>query len=1818
MAQNHQSSLQTLGDAARDLAGALKLPAPRGQAEREALCLAARRAIEAPREAPGLGEVQLASDQWETQREGLRNLLAAGSGLSLLHDRLGPVLTPEAWDRDLLQISQTLAVKSGQRLRWISPEYWRARRAAASLARGRFAWVGGTRNDLVDAVLEAQRHQAVIRQHEALGQRLFGSRWQGKGSDWEGLSRLTGWVQELYQDIGAGKVPKGILDFLADNPPVSHLDPLVRAVEDADRTHAGTASVIRARLEASRRELLDLGLRNPLLNYRLLRTRGLETVDELPSQAYRVLVEEGRSVSFLPVAEETPGEKLGQPAEDETPDQPAARRTDTRLQTELPSTELQACLLSTYHLANSFIQEQGVNTLFLALGMLTWYESDGSQEGRRAPLVLVPVALDRSSARHRFQLRHTGEDSGENLSLLEKARTEFGVTLPGLPDAEDLNIEGYFDAVSESMADLPRWSLDRKSVVLGFFSFSKFLMYRDLNVDNWPEGVKPTEHPIMGALLHDGFDEPPPAFSSDDNLDQYLSPSEVHHVVDADGSQTLAIFDVTNGRNLVVQGPPGTGKSQTITNMIAEAIGQGRTALFVSEKMAALEVVKRRLDNVGLGGACLELHSNKTAKKAVLDELKRTLDLGRPKLGHIERDLDALGQLRQRLNDYCDAVNAPLAESGVSPYRAYGELLLLRLANQDTPLPKLDLPAMQSWTDLDFRRKEGIADELQARLAAMGVPQNHPFWGSRLKVLLPTEQDRLRELLPEAQQSLAGLRDAIAALADAMGLSEAAGPAEAQAYCLAARKTMAAPDLRGADLRSEEWLTRRGELEDLLAAGSALAGLHQEYDGVLIAGAWGQDLLDVRQTLEIKGRQLLSFVSGDYRRARNRLRGLCRAKLPQGIDAQVRMADAVLEAQRLLAVLHRHESLGERLFAPRWRGEDSDWPGLTVLAGWLQDLYDAIDFGEVPEEIIDFLAENPSAIDLKLYLTPVDSAGHLHARNCGRIIEVLDMDVARRFGSGEGLEDQPFDVQESALAAWIERMNDVHDVLSFNNIADTCRNEAMDPVRAAAESWPQAATHLVDALRQAWFESILEGALREREALSGFDGSSHRQVLQRFRDLDTLMLQHNRARLAQSHWDRLPRQEGGGQIGGLRRQFELRRRHLPIRQLMERAGNAVQAIKPVFMMSPLSIATYIAPGSLKFDVVIFDEASQVKPVDAFGAVLRADQAVVVGDSKQLPPTNFFDSMAQDRDDDDEENTTANIESVLGLFAAQGAPDRMLRWHYRSRHESLIAVSNREFYDSSLVVFPSPDAARQDLGLQYRHLPDAVYDRGHSRTNQLEAEEVARAVMHHARTRPGLTLGVAAFSSAQMRAVQDQLELLRRQDPSGEGFFTAHPDEPFFVKNLETVQGDERDVIFISIGYGRAADGTTDMNFGPLNRDGGERRLNVLITRAKQRCEVFTNLTAEDIDLGRTNAQGVRALKTFLAYAAAGAETTTEESDDAADSPFEEAVALALAGLGHEAHHRVGSSGCFVDLAVIDAERPGRYLLGIQCDGPAYNISRSARDRDRLREHVLRGLGWRLHHIWSTDWFRNQERELQRAALAIEQAKTRGTAKQQPEPEPEPELETEPDQGSSVDRADTVQEEMAGDHAREYLLAHPEINAEGQEFVVLDDATLELLVAEVVEVESPVHVSEVARRIAGGTGVRRRRGYQEAIDRAIEQAVTSEQVRRQGEFLWWAGMEEPVLRDRGKLPAPSRKLELIAPEEIALAIGLAVTGSYGISQDEAAVAAARLLGFSRVTAGMRNTLDPFIRQMVRDERLVRQGNQLVLADQEDRQEPPVAS
>ncbi|MGH2410349.1 MAG: DUF3320 domain-containing protein, partial [Chloroflexota bacterium] len=685
------------------------------------------------------------------------------------------------------------------------------------------------------------------------------------------------------------------------------------------------------------------------------------------------------------------------------------------------------------------------------------------------------------------------------------------------------------------------------------------------------------------------------------------------------------------------------------------------------------------------------------------------------------------------------------------------------------------------------------------------------------------------------------------------------------------------------------------------------------------------------------------------------------------------------------------------------------------------------------------------------------------------------------------------------------------------------------------------------------------------------------------------------------------------------------------------------------MMSPLSVACFLPPGSVSFDLVIFDEASQVKPVDAFGAIQRGRQTIVVGDDRQLPPTSFFDKVTNESDSDDEDQTSFDIESILGLFRAQGAAQRMLHWHYRSRHESLIAVSNQEFYENKLIIFPSPDKDKADAGLRFHHLPETSYDRGNSRTNRGEAARVAAEVMRHARRTPHLTLGVAAFSMAQRQAIEDELEHLRRQDKASEVFFNAHPSEPFFIKNLENVQGDERDVILISIGYGKSADGKLSMSFGPLNQQGGERRLNVLISRARLRCEVFSNITAGDLQVDANTPRGVHALKLFLDYAENGVLTSRTPADREPDSPFEIAVRDRLIARGYAVAIQVGTAGYFVDLAIIDPDRPGRYILGIECDGATYHSAKSARDRDRLRQEVLENLGWEIHRIWSTDWFRDPEQEIRRIGERLDAVRLkveRGPQSTMPAEEtseesaapaagnPDPDARDKP-AFPQADGGHSGNGSLGNGHANggigdglttagsagdghglshtgygegsalpalpRYEMAKLDLSALRYELHEVPYQELLPYVVAVVEIEGPVHREEVSRRVIAARGIQRRgTRIQETFAQTFALGVRHGRLRKVDDFLWLPAMTVPVLRDRSFASDSTRKLDMIAPEEIALAVIRVVESSYGMEPIALPAAACRVFGFQRVSEDMRVRVEAVVSALLADGRLARQG------------------
>ena len=1070
-----------------------------------------------------------------------------------------------------------------------------------------------------------------------------------------------------------------------------------------------------------------------------------------------------------------PGDWYEQPEAEDEGDEVAARHKDTKLQTNYTSSELQRRLRNSHETFRTSLEEQGINILFLALGMLEWHEAEASEYPRKSPLVLVPVELFRTDVQHRFRIRFSDEDVGHNLSLQAKLKQDFGLELPSL-SAEDINgIRPYFSRVSE-VVDLPpyeRWRVDNDSVVLGFFSFAKLLMFRDLDGESWPEESKPWEHAVLSSL-YEGFAEQDPLFEEDQNVDDHVDPSELYNVKDADSSQLLSVLDVKAGRNLVVQGPPGTGKSQTITNLIAECLAADKTVLFVAEKMAALEVVKRRLDEVELGTACLELHSNKTSKRLVLDELKRTLELGKPVLKDAAEDYVSLKAARDRLNEYARAVNTPVGETATTPFQAYGHLARLEQAMKGHGLPKLKTDVFSDWTRSDHRKIREIVEDLQQLIKAIGTPQEHLFWGSKRLRLLPTETAGVQETLERALQALSDLDSMVKKLAEITGLEAPNDNTLLSQLLEGSSRILEGPDRSEFPWDNEAWLNQSEKIESGLNAGLKLKKRHEEFDPVLIPEAWKQEVLDLRQTVKHYGSKWWRSLYRSYREASQSLEGLCQGKPPSSGARQLELIEAILEVQRSEPILSENKALLEELF-----NEDifpsADWEHLQETARWMNRLHRDIREHLLPRGILFSLA-SADRVRVRGSLKAATSKHDHYQGNLEKALRAIDLDESIRFDEGSFL-DQPFKVQRQLLLEWNRSPDQLHDMVKFNRFVQKLSELQLHELEKIAASYSGPDDGLVCVLDRGWFTALLTQALTDCPALAEFDGAIHSGAIERFQRLDQEIIQHTRAVLAAKHWEHLPRHQAGGQLRVLQREFEKKRRHLPIRTLIEKAGKPIQAIKPVFMMSPLSIAKYIPPGSINFDCLIFDEASQIQPVDAYGAILRAKQSVVVGDSKQLPPTRFFDKLGEIEDADLEEDPASDLESILGQFCAQGALQRMLRWHYRSRHESLITVSNNEFYDNRLFLFPSPDLARDEAGLHFRHSPDTAYEPGSKRFNLGEAKIVAEAVMEHARTFPDLSLGVAAFSHAQSRAIDDQLEMLRREDSSTEFFSAAATRNP---------------------------------------------------------------------------------------------------------------------------------------------------------------------------------------------------------------------------------------------------------------------------------------------------------------------------------------------------------------------------------------------------------------------------------------------------------
>lgn len=1544
---------------------------------------------------------------------------------------------------------------------------------------------------------------------------------------------------------------------------------------------------VRGAHDKLREKLIQTTLRNRMINYRSSEKAavGLDIQRERSAQVWDALVVNRKRMGFTGPADPP---KRASAEGQEAPEPPAENdTTDLLLYSPTPKTKRENRLKATARDAQIQIEERGVNTLFLALGMLEWRNAAEEIKTHRAPLILVPVTLERT-AKGDFKVVYDEGEIGTNLSLQSKL-AEQGLELPSLPsDLDQLNLTAYYQSVAEVVRGREGFAVHADEIALHFFSFEKIALYLDLDLAKWPEDQTPCHDPDIVAALGDGYPPIESVFSEETQLDEVRSVQEAREVFQADSSQLLVLEEAKRGTSMVVEGPPGTGKSQTIANLIAEFVSQGKRVLFVSEKAAAVDVVFRKLKEANLSDCAIDLHGAKVSRRKFFDEVKRTWQL-RSRLPDETLRLERLSEVRQKLNRYVQELHSPLAPYGVSPRR----LMVLAAS-----LPKSDEADASSgyegnslkeatWTDIE-RARPMIAD-LQLRVTELGVPSEHPFWDSELEFFGPDERSELDRALGSLMDSGKELISEANELSLVLGVPNVDSLNDVATLYRCVETATASPLREGGGVAVGSWQTHELVVREVISALKKRREIMHRRASLVSPLAWDEDWSGVVSVVSDRADSFFGRLGGEYRRAIRRMSAVCQPPTTKFSPEEAKSLSVDLhQVQQQLATVAKHESLVQSLFGVQWKGRHSDPDHLEGVLEWVLKLEKGIASGALPPALANLFDGNLDASAMQREYADVRRVEPDFRAQLDKVVRLLRVEKL-------GLEKRAIADVLAKAQQWRDNLDRVRSIIGWKQLAREARENGLGEVVDLAEKWALAGERLENHVLWQWSRGAVRAAMFERPSLQSFERSSHEQLVSEFRRLDEEVLTHNRARVKHAHLSNLPE---AGAIGGtaeLYRQCDLKRGHKAIRWAVDKYGEILLKLKPVFMMSPLSVATYLPAQPGLFDVVIFDEASQVRPEEALSAIARAKQTIVVGDTKQMPPSNFFDSLAQDDETDEDveyDSSIGKFESVLALWSgAVGSSVRRrdLRWHYRSLHDSLIRTSNRLFYEDRLVVFPSPvfepKEAESDLGLRFHYDPNTTYDRGAAKkVNLLQAKAVAEAINDHMRHRSHESLLVVSFNKDQAIAIVDALEAIGEDDLLRE-FLEMHPHEPLKSRNLETVQGDERDVVFISVGYGRDSSGAISNNFGPVNRDGGERRLNVMMTRAKKRTEIFTSIRGADIRADDEKEGGVRALKTFLEYAESGQMNDARSLSDEADSEFEVQVRQALNARGYEVDGQVGTAGFRIDLAVRHPQRPGEYVLGIECDGATYHSAKSARDRDKLRQLVLESRGWRIHRIWSTDWWMNREAALERCVQEIVAAidspqKAEATVENEPLDEPaEIEVWTE-DSGTR-----TVNGEPYEVWNEMILLGSTQLHE--LSWIVMGG-----YIRQIVDAEGPIHFDLLVTRLRMAAGLQRAGNrIRLAVGLGTSYAQTQGWLVQRGEFLYSLARPEILPRDRSQLPAAESAIEKIAPEEIDAGILKVLDAAHFASEEELFVGLRKLFGYGAMPSALADVVGDRLDELV---------------------------
>ena len=1467
------------------------------------------------------------------------------------------------------------------------------------------------------------------------------------------------------------------------------------------------------KLEHWARALLDTGKRNNLVNFRETKSSSVEILIPSTEELFQRALAGAEFEVF-----ENKSDGLIIPPDRETYLDTYAEKLRKKKQILVYSAkgDPAAAIKNIEKRARSIIEETGVNVAYMAFGFVNWTSESNRQEVFRAPLILIPIHITRKSAIDPWLIRAMDDELVVNPTFDYLITAEKGIGLP--PYAEEETLAEYLLNVQDRTSKLG-WTVSSECRI-GLFSFLKINMYHDL-IDHEEEMLQNDNVlTLLGEPIHSI-----PEGITEETEDPIIS---LHTVVDADSSQMEAILMAKQGKSFVLQGPPGTGKSQTITNIIAECLHDGKKVLFVSEKQAALNVVYDKLVKAGLRDFCLELHSYKANKKDVIAELVRTLNAEKTSVLQKARDvIDAKERFMEQLGSYESELHTPVPNLEESVYEMYGRLLEL----EDTPSTGYTIRGIEGKGSVHLREAELLLETFVKYLPEIGEDYRKHAWygytgrdGSAAAFSDFTDRTgRVISLLDELERIFDEP-------AEAFGVN----CASFRDICL---HTNAMGLLGNSDIASPE-LLERDRLLSVISVSRGLSDMSR--DLAAVRSSLREEYTD--RFLDLDGHALLKgllandgffsrIFGSEYRHLAAEMRACSLDGRKKSYEKLVRDAEMLVSYQDKLDAYEELAYPAVPYLGDYYRGIDSDWD--SILNG-LCELKSAFEGG----------------LPLEAYSCVKGSGQKERMVRIAEISKPLARNLAGLLTEMQQLFDRKvldfYNDDRSKVRKRLERCMSQGDTLyNWSRFYMTLRGMETADLTEFTDFVIDnglAIRDLPKLYKKTFYTQWVNYITFRSDPLADFTRATQDVAVREFARADKMQFDISQARIRSELSAKRPSLDlviPGSQVAVLRREGEKKRKQKAIRTLFNEIGDLILLLKPCFLMSPLSVGTFLSGSEISFDAVVFDEASQIFPQDAIGAVYRGKQLIVVGDSRQMPPTNFFTSMVE-AESDEETGDVADFESILDICQA-AFPQLSLKWHYRSRYESLIAFSNNSFYGGSLITFPSVTRERAGVGVDYCYVEGGVFNRK-THQNAVEASRVLDIVYREIREHPERSLGVVAFSISQQDIIDRMLAVRRR----------------------------ERDTIIFSVAYGKDSQDRLLLNFGPLSKLGGERRLNVAVTRARENVILVSSMHFSDIDPKKSSAEGVTALRDYLQYAELGQDVSSgnvsrEASDIVSFDPVILSVCSFLEESGIKADAHVGFGKANVEIGVRDAE--GRdYALAIETDGGIYHDMRNVRDRDRLRREVLERMGWNYYRIWSTEWIRNGAVERERLLAACSEAFA-------------PPDESEPaEEQSSAD--ESVMKSGDFEYMEEDELSFSIYRQADVVRLARTCGFFQEYISEILKIEAPVSEEELLKRIVFVFG---RDHVTSFVKRDYEDRMAGCEkfgIERRGGFLYLAGEDPYVFR----IPGVKRPVKYIAPEELAAGMRDILRENVSAGRDALYLVVVKMLGYSRVTDTMRERLD----------------------------------